>query len=441
MAPAWTFTLDAAKITDPGRPDTDGDGLSDYHEVVGFAYRSVNSAIGDQLATIRPGTLAGLDTATNPLARDTDGDGLNDGDEARIGTSAVVNDRDSVLDNDGDGLVNLEEDSGWEVAVVGEAAIWVTSNRNNPDSDGDGLSDLEERDLGTNPNEADTDGDGLSDYQEVVGVPFPSDAVNPIRFTDPLNADSDGDGRSDGLEVNEPWTVYVVGQAPYEVRSDPLSPDADLDGLEDGLEALYGTNPNLADGWDTDGDGISDYREIVVPRAGLLSNPLQPDQIVTMEYANVTVLGGCPVREIEDAGGGDLGLITVKPSFRGLLKLEFPDGTVENTANLNVASDVNEGQSYNFVGSTRSFVLPQGYTFRPFSGPLEAGYVIETEWVLDPGLAGYQKTNDLGNFSKSYDYPAIGGSYNQKFSGPYEGDDTYDAQCEISISWIVRVVN
>jgi hypothetical protein len=86
-------------------------------------------------------------------------------------------------------------------------------------------------------------------------------------------------------------------------------------------------------------------------------------------------------------------------------------------------------------------VLPQGHTFRPFSGPLEAGYVYDGPLADFLGISGYVKTNDLGNFSKAYDYPAIAGSYNQKFSGPYEGDDTYDAQCEISISWIVRVVN
>src|SRR5690606_21135503 len=82
LAPAWTFTLDPDKITDPGRADSDGDGLSDYMEVVGFAYRAVNGAIGDSLATVRPGDFLGLDTATNPLSADTDGDGLRDGDEA-----------------------------------------------------------------------------------------------------------------------------------------------------------------------------------------------------------------------------------------------------------------------------------------------------------------------------------------------------------------------
>lgn len=442
VAPAWSFTLAASLITDPGRTDTDSDGLSDYQEVVGFAFRALNSAIGSDLATIRPGDRVGLTTATDPLSADTDGDGLDDGEEARIGTNAIVNDRDAVLDNDGDGLVNVEEDEGWTVTVVGQVAYNATSNRNNPDTDGDGLNDKEERDLGTDPTKRDTDGDGLSDLAEVVGVPFPADVNKPIRFTDPLNPDSDDDGRSDGVEANESWVVRVLGAAPYTVSSDPLSADADLDGLPDGLEALNGTNPNLAGGWDTDSDGISDYREIVVPRAGLFSNPLGADQIVTMEYANVTVLGGCPVREIEDSGGeGDPVFYSVNPSFRGLLKLEFPDGTVQNTANLNVASDVQEGQSYNFGTSQRSFVLPMGHTFRPFSGPLEAGYIFSGVVAEVFGFAGYQKTNELGNFSKSYDYPAIPGSYNQKFSGPYEGDDTYQAQCEISISWIVRVTN
>lgn len=442
VTPAWTITLPADGIVDPGRPDTDGDGLTDLREIVGFAYEAVGAAIGDPFATIWPSTDPTTDTATDPLNGDTDGDGLGDGDEARIGTSAVVHDLDKVLDNDGDGLVNIEEDEGWDVtveAVGGATSTYaVTSGRNTPDTDNDGLSDREERDLGTDPRETDTDGDGLTDLQEVVGVAFPSDTVNPVRFTDPLDADSDDDGRSDGLEALTPWTVAVVGEAPFAAYSDPLSADADLDGLLDGDEAIAGTNPNKPDGWDTDGDGVNDYREVMVLRGGLYSNPLQADQVVSLEYANMTVLGGCPVREIADADAEYL----VKPSFRGLLKLEYPDGTAENLANLIVASEVEEGQTINFINARRYFVVPVGYTFRAFSGPLEAGYVFDG--IIAEILQideGYVKTNDLGNFSKSYDFPAVAGSYNQKFSGPYEGDTTYDQQCEISISWIVRTYN
>src|SRR5690606_37887097 len=98
VAPAWTITLPADGIVDPGRPDTDGDGLTDLQEIVGFAYEAVGAAIGDPFATLWPSTDPTADTATDPLNGDTDGDGLGDGDEARIGTNAVVHDLDKVLD-------------------------------------------------------------------------------------------------------------------------------------------------------------------------------------------------------------------------------------------------------------------------------------------------------------------------------------------------------
>ena len=58
------------------------------------------------------------------------------------------------------------------------------------DSDGDGLSNYEEQLLGTDPQNRDTDGDGLTDYEEVR-----------VYETSPKVADSDGDGYSDGIEV------------------------------------------------------------------------------------------------------------------------------------------------------------------------------------------------------------------------------------------------
>lgn len=60
------------------------------------------------------------------------------------------------------------------------------------DSDGDGLSDSEEDELGTDKNNPDSDGDGLFDKEEVK-----------IYLTNPLKADTDQDGISDGQEVKQ----------------------------------------------------------------------------------------------------------------------------------------------------------------------------------------------------------------------------------------------
>ena len=132
--------------TDPTKPDTDGDDLTD-------------------------GTEANT-TYTDPNKVDTDGDGLNDGTEVNTTHTDPNN-----ADSDGDGLSD-----GTEVNVT-------HTDPNNGDSDGDGLNDSKEKALGTDPNKADTDGDGLNDGLEVTSE------------TNPLDSDTDNDGLLDGDDV------------------------------------------------------------------------------------------------------------------------------------------------------------------------------------------------------------------------------------------------
>ena len=113
--------------TNESDPDTDSDGLSDYHEY--FVQR------------------------TNSLEVDTDENGLSDAEE----------------DSDKDGLNNLEE----------------YINKTNPfeaDTDCDGLSDYDEVNIyKTNPTLEDTDGDTLLDGDEIkIGL----DPLNQYTFTD-----------------------------------------------------------------------------------------------------------------------------------------------------------------------------------------------------------------------------------------------------------------
>lgn len=128
--------------------DTDGDGLSDWLELL---------------------------ARTDPLDPDTDDDGIVDGEDDEPGSTALP-------DADGDGLDDFAEE------IFG-------TDPNDADSDDDGLNDLQELKDGTRPLEADSDGDGLSDGDEVH-----------TYGTDPLNPDTDGDGLDDGQEVGTTGT-------------------------------------------------------------------------------------------------------------------------------------------------------------------------------------------------------------------------------------------
>ena len=94
------------------------------------------------------------------------------------------------------------------------------------DNDCDGLINFVEEMYGTNSEESDTDGDGLSDYEELVVLGY-----------DPNKEDSD---ENEVLDADE---------------------DIDNDGISNVDEVLYGTDNCTVD---TDGDGLTDYEEVVV---------------------------------------------------------------------------------------------------------------------------------------------------------------------------------
>ncbi|MDE7121788.1 MAG: thrombospondin type 3 repeat-containing protein [Oscillospiraceae bacterium] len=108
---------------------------------------------------------------------DTDGDGLTDYEEVVLcGTDPTVYDSvtkgipDSDADADGDGLTNAEE-------------IATGTNSYREDSDDDGLTDYEEvYTYKTDPLESDTDGDGLPDGVEIKVA---LDPLNPATHGTP----------------------------------------------------------------------------------------------------------------------------------------------------------------------------------------------------------------------------------------------------------------
>ena len=168
------------RSTDPLKADTDGDGLIDGIEVIGWYILVVQRGVNHVHVTSDPGKF------------DTDGDGLNDSKEFYETFTNTSN-----KDTDGDGLEDYTE------AVDGfywEGSIYFT-NASMYDSDNDGLADGEEVIDGedqyiTNASDSDSDDDGLNDGSEVLFVPRPWQ--NP---TNPLNNDTDNDGQPDGWEM------------------------------------------------------------------------------------------------------------------------------------------------------------------------------------------------------------------------------------------------
>lgn len=264
-------------ITDPTRADTDGDGLSDFIESDPAGYEVRLRRTGDVIIV-----------HTDPTLWDTDGDTASDGVEFRLGGNGMdITDRDDFADDDGDGLVNIEEIEGWIVSYREVSTIpgvdgtlvqqLATSNPFKADTDGDGIPDGEEFLRGTNPRSLDSDNDGLSDAYEIRGFLLRDLGV---ITTNPLDQDTDNDKLSDGheaelvdIEANR-WIVRVYGAAPYRVWSDPTQADADFDGLFDGDERAQGSDPNLAD---TDGDKRDDRIEF-----DNQTNPLRVDFRITV---------------------------------------------------------------------------------------------------------------------------------------------------------------
>jgi len=161
---------------------------------------------------------------------------------------------DDGQDTDGDGLTDLQETTGYEIAVdrLGfgidprlMVREWVTSDPTKKDSDGDGVDDFDEFLALSDPMNPDTDGDKLTDYEELTRW-----------LTSPVSIDTDGDADGpngdlapnvslfDGAELFAPDKLQLAQDDPNRT----LRPRA--------------TSPSLAD---TDGDGRTDAEEIDIP--------------------------------------------------------------------------------------------------------------------------------------------------------------------------------
>lgn len=156
-----------------------------------------------------------FDDLTLVASPDTDQDGIPDGWEQAQGLSPN-NPLDSIQDNFGDGLINIERyRRGLLLSTAdfdrdGIPDAWEVRQGLDPldpldatlDADGDGLNALNEYHAGTDPNRWDSDGDGLSDGLELE-APSVMNPTNPTPVAFPLLVDLNG---NQGVPVMGTWT-------------------------------------------------------------------------------------------------------------------------------------------------------------------------------------------------------------------------------------------
>jgi hypothetical protein len=252
--------------------DTDGDGIIDLNEAIGWNI-NVTDANGTQM----------INVTSDPGRVDTDSDGLTDGEEYNNGYDSL---NPQSADTDGDGVTDLVEllwdydplnyDTDGEGLDDG-TELTFNSDPKDEDTDDDGLNDKEEFEFNSDPNKKDTDGDKLNDSEEVACnssllQPGPDDDMlfdnlECALGTDPWNPDTDDDGLRDGYEVHVTNTSALLNDTDFDLlldgdeltwKTDLLYNDTDRDGLWDGRELDFGTNPLYKD---TDYDGINDSED------------------------------------------------------------------------------------------------------------------------------------------------------------------------------------
>lgn len=171
------------------------------------------------------------------------------------------------------GLQKQSVDSGKPAAT--QANLARIQNDDGQDTDQDGLSDVEETFLGTSPVLADSDFDGRLDPQQVSmlalnGNPDTDDDdgdgltnyEESLLGTSSSAEDYDGDGQADGFDtdgdsISDRLEIEGFTYNGQEWYLDPQEVDSNDDAMPDMLECTV-TSGDQLDCPDTDGDGVPD---------------------------------------------------------------------------------------------------------------------------------------------------------------------------------------
>jgi len=114
-------------VSDPAEHDTDRDGFSDADELTPHRVELRFPSSTDSPCSGKPSSKCTARLITSPEWRDSDGDSASDRIEEVLGGDPTQSDRDNFADDDGDGLVNIEEFFGRVVTFnkVSQNIGWV----------------------------------------------------------------------------------------------------------------------------------------------------------------------------------------------------------------------------------------------------------------------------------------------------------------------------
>ncbi len=197
--------------------DTDGDGLTDVQELIGWEVWYDGFALG--LGTDTFGNVIRRQSTSDPNDTDTDDDGLTDLEELLAKSDA----RDADFDDDT--LLDGDEVHRW---LTSPATIDTDADSRGPD-----------RQLNLAPNPA------LFDAQELA---LDANGNASARATSPRLADTDGDGATDFEELQHPFRSALVADVP-KLKVDfvgELHIVLDIT-LEDGTSVTDGTETGLVE--------------------------------------------------------------------------------------------------------------------------------------------------------------------------------------------------
>ncbi|MFK7934014.1 MAG: lamin tail domain-containing protein, partial [Saprospiraceae bacterium] len=163
------------------------------------------------------------------------------------------------IDNDGDGLVDCEDDCiDTGIDTDGDGI----PDAEDLDDDNDGITDIVENSVGG----GDTDGDGVPNR---LDLDSDNDGINDVIEADGI--DNNNDGLADGAVGTTPTTNGIpttagTGLLPPDTDGDGIVDHSDLDSDDDSISDLIeggsgapdADDNGVADEPDTDGDGIVD---------------------------------------------------------------------------------------------------------------------------------------------------------------------------------------